>query len=59
MMLLQKNISLKCLTGDKGDNVGIPGIGPKRALGLIREYGDAISIYDSCPIPENTNILNL
>ena len=45
-------ISLKCLTGDKGDNVpGIPGIGPKRALGLIKEYGDAISIYDNVPIP--------
>ena len=45
-------ISLKCLTGDKGDNVpGIPGIGPKRALTLIREYGDAFSIYDAAPIP--------
>ena len=48
----EEYISLKCLTGDKGDNVpGIPGIGPKRALGLIKEYGDAISIYDACPIP--------
>ena len=29
-------ISLKCLTGDKGDNVpGIPGIGPKRAVGPV------------------------
>jgi DNA polymerase-1 len=45
-------ISLKCLTGDKGDNVpGIPGIGPKRALTLIREYGDAFSIHDAAPIP--------
>lgn len=44
-------ISLKCLTGDKGDNVaGIPGIGPKRALDLIREYGDAMDIYNSLPI---------
>ena len=48
----EEYISLKCLTGDKGDNVpGIPGIGPKRALGLIREYGDALNIYDACPIP--------
>ena len=48
----EQYISLKCLTGDKGDNVpGIPGIGPKRALGLIKEYGDALSIYDACPIP--------
>ena len=44
-------ISLKCLTGDKGDNVpGIPGIGPKRAIGLIQEYGSAIDIYDAVPI---------
>jgi len=47
----EEYISLKCLTGDKGDNVpGIPGIGPKRALGLIKEYGDALNIYDACPI---------
>lgn len=44
-------ISLKCLTGDKGDNVpGIPGIGPKRASQLIREYGDAFSLYECLPI---------
>ena len=48
----EEYISLKCLTGDKGDNVpGIPGIGPKRAFGLIKEYGDALNIYDACPIP--------
>ena len=47
----EEYISLKCLTGDKGDNVpGIPGIGPKRAVGLIKQYGDALSIYDACPI---------
>jgi len=47
----EQYISLKCLTGDKGDNVpGIPGIGPKRAIGLIQEYGDAINIYNSLPI---------
>lgn len=44
-------ISLKCLTGDKGDNVpGVPGIGPKRALTLIREYGSALDLYDALPI---------
>ena len=47
----EEYISLKCLTGDKGDNVaGIPGIGPKRAVYLIREYGDAMDIYNSLPI---------
>ena len=50
-MTPEEYISLKCLTGDKGDNVpGIPGIGPKRALSLIKEYGDAFSIYDATPI---------
>jgi DNA polymerase-1 len=44
-------ISLKCLTGDKGDNVpGIPGIGIKRAASLIEEYGDALEIYNTLPI---------
>jgi len=45
-------ISLKCLTGDKGDNVpGIAGIGPKRAVQLIKDYGSALNIYDAVPIP--------
>lgn len=44
-------ISLKCLTGDKGDNVpGIPGIGPKRAAQLIEQYGDALEIYNCVPL---------
>ena len=44
-------ISMKCLTGDKGDNVaGIPGIGPKRATQLIEQYGDAMDIYGAVPI---------
>ncbi len=47
----EQYISLKCLTGDKGDNVpGIPGIGPKRAVQLIRDYGDAMDIYNAIPI---------
>ena len=48
---LEEYISLKCLTGDKGDNVpGIPGIGPKRAQQLIEQYGNAFSIYEATPI---------
>ena len=48
----EEYISLKCLTGDKGDNVpGIPGIGPKRAVQLIQEYGNAFNIYEATPIP--------
>jgi 5'-3' exonuclease len=44
-------ISYKCLIGDSGDNIpGIPGIGPKRAALLIEQYGDAMDIYEACPI---------
>ena len=44
-------ISYKCLVGDKGDNVsGITGIGPKRAVSLIKDLGSAYDIYDNLPI---------
>ena len=47
----EEYISFKCLTGDKGDNIpGIAGIGPKRAEQLIKEYGDAMTIYDNVPL---------
>lgn len=47
----EQYISLKCLTGDKGDNVpGIPGVGPKRAEQLIQQYGSAMDIYDALPL---------
>lgn len=45
-------LSYKVLIGDKGDNIpGIPGVGPKRAASLIDQYGDALDIYDACPLP--------
>ena len=44
-------ISIKCLMGDSGDNVfGVPGIGPKRAVGLVQEYGSAYDIAASIPL---------
>lgn len=44
-------ISIKCLTGDSGDNVaGVPGIGPKRAVSLVSEYGSTWDIIASIPI---------
>jgi len=44
-------ISIKCLTGDTGDNVaGVPGIGPKRAAALVNEYGSTYDIIASIPI---------
>jgi len=44
-------ISYKCLIGDPGDNIpGVEGIGPKRALDLIRAYGDTYEIISALPI---------
>jgi 5'-3' exonuclease len=45
-------VSYKCLVGDTGDNIpGIPGVGPKRAVSLLEQYGDALDIYEACPLP--------
>lgn len=45
------HISIKCLTGDSGDNIpGVPGIGPKKAQALVMEYGSAYDIIASMPI---------
>lgn len=47
----EEYISVKVLQGDAGDNVfGVPGIGPKRALELIQQYGSAYDIIASLPI---------
>jgi len=51
---IQDYITIKCLTGDKGDNIpGIPGIGEKRAVSLLQEFGNVFDIYDACPINSN------
>lgn len=45
-------LTYKCLTGDSGDNIpGVPGVGDKRAIKLMQEYGDIFSIYEQLPIP--------
>lgn len=47
----EEYISIKCLMGDSGDNVlGVPGIGPKRALSLVQDYGSALDIAAELPI---------
>jgi 5'-3' exonuclease len=47
----EEYISIKVLQGDSGDNVpGIPGIGPKRAQSLLRDYGSAFDVYDAIPL---------
>lgn len=45
-------ISIKCLQGDSGDSVpGIPGVGPTRALSLVKTYGSALDIAANLPLP--------
>lgn len=45
------HISIKCLTGDSGDNIfGVPGIGPKKAHALVREFGSTYDIIASMPL---------
>lgn len=43
---------MKALMGDKGDNIlGVAGIGPKRALQLLNEYGSLYDIIEALPLP--------
>lgn len=50
----EKYISIKCLTGDSGDNVkGVTNIGPKRAQLLVDTYGSALDIYAEMPLKSN------
>lgn len=45
------HISIKCLTGDSGDNIpGVPGIGPKKAQSLVSQYGTTYDIIANMPI---------
>lgn len=47
----EDHISIKVLQGDSGDNIkGVPGIGPKKAAGLIEQYGSAYDIIANLPI---------
>jgi len=44
-------ISIKVLQGDSGDNVkGVPGVGPKRALDLVKQYGSVYDIIANMPL---------
>lgn len=47
----EDHISIKCLTGDAGDNVpGIAQVGEKRAIALIQQYGTAMDIAYNIPL---------
>ena len=40
-------IDVKGLEGDKSDNIpGVDGIGPKKAIGFIKDYGSIEALYD-------------
>jgi len=44
-------LDLKCLMGDKGDNIpGVPKVGPKTAVKLLEQYGSILDIADALPI---------
>lgn len=44
-------IWLKCLVGDKGDDVpGVDGVGPVRAAKLIEQYGSIFDLMDKLPL---------
>jgi len=48
----EEYISIKCLQGDSGDSVpGVPGVGPTRALSLVRTYGSALDLAIEIPLP--------
>lgn len=55
------SLDMKVLVGGKDNVTGIPGVGPKRAHGLLQTYGSAWDIYDNLPLPgkakyiQNTN----
>jgi 5'-3' exonuclease len=56
---LDKHISIKCLTGDSGDNIpGVDGVGPARAKALIEKYGDTYDIIASLPITSKYKYIN-
>jgi len=49
----EKMVDLKALMGDPSDNIpGVPGVGEKTALDLIRRFGSLKEIYESIDSPD-------
>ena len=45
-------LDIKVLQGDTGDNLpGVPGVGPKRAVSILKDYGSIMDVYDNIPLP--------
>ena len=59
--LPEKVIQIQALTGDKVDNIpGAPGIGPKTAFKLIKEFGDVNNLIKNAhkiPQEKRRNII--
>ncbi len=54
----KNHLSVKCLMGDSGDNVlGVEGVGPKRAVSLIDQYGSALDVVDAIPIKSHLKFI--
>ncbi len=48
-------LDLKALKGDSSDNIpGVPGIGEKTALDLLKQYNDLDNIYDNLDLIKNS-----
>ena len=48
-------LDLKALKGDSSDNIpGVPGIGEKGALELLKQYGDLDTVYDNLDLIKET-----
>lgn len=47
---IENYITLKCLQGGDDNIKGVDGIGPKRAIQLIEEYGNIFDLIDSIPL---------
>lgn len=55
---IEQYIDLKTLMGDKGDDVpGVDGVGPKRAVGLLEEYGSVFDLIGNLPLPGNAKYI--
>ncbi|MEK7611834.1 MAG: 5'-3' exonuclease H3TH domain-containing protein [Patescibacteria group bacterium] len=51
----QQLIDYKGLVGDTSDNIpGVPGIGPKNAKDLLREFGTLEEIFENLPLIKST-----